>query len=139
MTDKKPQSGNEKPKIVVDEDWKAQAEAEKQRLSETEQTAPASDATEQAAAGPRQLPPASFATLVSSIAAQIMFALGGLRDPRTGQSHVDLDLAKHQIDTLVVIEEKTRGNLSPDEKKILDNALYEVRMAYVRAAGGGIR
>jgi hypothetical protein len=43
-------------------------------------------------------------------------------------------MAKHQIDVLAVLEEKTRGNLSDDEKRILDTALYETRMRYVSVA-----
>lgn len=144
MSDPKPE-GQEEPKIVVDEDWKAQAEAEKQRLAEAEETA--GEAGAAAAPGePRELPPASFATLVSSQVTQILFALGAFADPQ-GRRYRNMDLAKHHIDTLAVLEEKTKGNLTGEEKQLLDNALYEVRMAYVQAAqgpvgpgaGGGVR
>jgi len=133
MSDSNPDNaGKEKPKIVVDEDWKAQAEAEKQRLAEQEEAGGAGAA---AAGGPRELPPASFATLVSSQVTQILFALGALADSQ-GRRFRNLDLAKHHIDTLAVLEEKTKGNLTEEEKAMLDNALYEVRMAYVQAAQG---
>ena len=46
-------------------------------------------------------------------------------------------MAKHHIDTLAVLEEKTSGNLTDEEKKLLDNALYEVRMRYVQVAQTG--
>ncbi len=142
MSDPK-NDGPEKPKIVVDEDWKAQAEAEKQRLAEAETEAEAkaeevgaagaAGAAGADAAGPRELPPASFATLVSSQVTQVLFALGAFPDPQ-GRRFRNLDVAKHHVDTLAVLEEKTKGNLTDDEKKLLDNALYEVRMAYVQAA-----
>ena len=47
---------------------------------------------------------------------------------------VNLDMAKHHIDTLAVIEEKTKGNLTPEEQRMLDAALYEARMRYVNVA-----
>jgi hypothetical protein len=126
----------EKPKIIIDDDWKTQAEAEKKRLAdEVEQQAEGPEADEQL----RELPPANFSTLVSSMVAQIFFSLGGLEDPKTKKRYVDLDLAKHHIDVLAVLEEKTKGNLTDDEKKLLDQSLYETRMQYVQVAQNVIR
>ncbi|MHC4983995.1 MAG: DUF1844 domain-containing protein [Planctomycetota bacterium] len=127
---KKEKQAEEKPKIVVDDDWKAQAQAEKEKLAEQAEREGGRAGTP----GPRELPPPTFATLVNSLAMQAMLALGGIQDPKTKRTIVDLDLAKHQIDTLCVLEEKTKGNLSEDEKKSLDQALYETRMAYVQMA-----
>ena len=56
------------------------------------------------------------------------------RDPHTGRPGRDLALAKHNLDRLAVLEEKTRGNLTDQEKQLLDHLLYELRMAYVSAA-----
>jgi hypothetical protein len=83
--------------------------------------------------GVRQVPPASFATLVQSLVTQALFYLGDL-SPRGGEPVLNLDLAKHQIDMLSVLEEKTANNLSPDEKRLLDAALYESRMRYISVA-----
>jgi len=135
----------EKPKIIVDDDWKAQAQAEKEKLAQqTEQKAPPagqaaagakpSDATRQRAGQRRELPPPSFTALVSSLATQAMFAMGGMEDPQTQRRYVDLELAKFHIDTLAVLEDKTRGNLSDEEKKLLDEVLYQCRMHYVEIA-----
>ena len=136
-TDKK----DEKPKVVVDEDWKSQAEAEKQKLAEQEKAAEAGKTSagpaEAGAAGGTSLPAAGFASLVSGLVTQILFALGAIEDPQTKQRYRNLPLAKHHIDTLAILEEKTKGNLSEDEKKLLDNALYEVRMQYVQIAQSG--
>ncbi|MHC4563005.1 MAG: DUF1844 domain-containing protein [Planctomycetota bacterium] len=118
---------DEQPKIIVDDDWKAQAQAEKQKLAEQEKAA-----AEAGPAAERQIPPASFEVLVSSLVTQIMFALGAVPDPRTNQRYVDLDIAKHHIDMLSVLDEKTKGNLSDEEAKLLDQALYECRMHYVQ-------
>ena len=84
--------------------------------------------------GRGELPPADFASLVSSVATQALMALGGMEDRRTKKRVVDLDLAKHHVDTLAMLEAKTRGNLTDDEKKMLDQALYETRMQYVQFA-----
>ena len=130
----------QQPKISVDDDWKAQAQAEKQRLAkEMEQPGEPGQADQAAAAaapgeGQREVPPASFATLVAFIRTQVLFALGGVQDRKTGRRYVDLELAKHHIDTLTVLEEKTRGNLTDEEKKLLDKALYEARMDFVQIA-----
>jgi len=138
MGTEQPEQPEKKRKIIVDEDWKVQAEAEKEKLAEREKGAPAPAG---GAPGPRsqgrELPPASFATLVSSLVTQILFSLGAVQDPQTRRRFRDLALAKHHIDTLALLEEKTKGNLTDEEKGILDNALYEVRMAYVQAAQGG--
>jgi hypothetical protein len=139
----------EKSKIIVDDDWKAQAQAEKERLAkQVEQPAaaggtakpgapaagPAGQAGAQAQEEMKELPPASFTTLVSSLVAQIFYSLGGMQDPKTGRRMVDLEMAKHHIDTLAMLEEKTKGNLTPEEKQALDQALYETRMQYVQIA-----
>jgi len=128
----------ETPKIIVDDDWKAQAQAEKEKLAkEVEQETAAPPGAEARGAGrgaPRELPPASFTTLVSFLVTQTFLALGGMEDPKTKRRYVDLDLAKHHIDTLVVLEEKTKGNLADDEKQLLDQGLYECRMQYVNIA-----
>jgi len=128
--------GKEKePKIIVDDDWKAQAKAEKERLAkEAEERSDDADQTQA-----RRLPPASFSSLVSSLVAQVFLALGGMEDPRTKKRYVDLDLAKHHIDVLAVIEQKTSGNLTDEEKKLLDQALYETRMQYVQIAQDATR
>jgi len=131
-------SGKEKPKIIVDDDWKSQAQAEKERLAQqVEQGAQQTGAP--VAAGPagteeRGLPPAGFAALVNSLVAQVYMALGGLEDPKTKRRMVDLELAKFHIDTLAMLEEKTAGNVTDEEKKLLDKATYETRMRYVQLA-----
>jgi hypothetical protein len=52
----------------------------------------------------------------------------------SGQAAIDLDLAKHHLDTLTMLEEKTQNNLSADEQHILDAALYETRTRFVNVA-----
>ena len=121
------QDEQDPPKIHIDSDWKAQAQAEKEKVAE--QTPKAQDAP-----GPGQPPPANFETLISSFVTQALFALGAIPDPRTGQPALHLDLARHQIDMLSVLEEKTKGNLTEDESDLLASTLYELRTRYVQVA-----
>jgi hypothetical protein len=81
----------------------------------------------------RQVPQASFASLVQSILTQVLFYLGDLT-PRGVEPQMNLDMAKYNIDLLGVIEEKARNNLSEEEQRLLDAALYEGRMRYVSVA-----
>lgn len=135
------------PSLHIDDDWKKQAQEEKRRLAEEEakkKAAPAeptSTAGSAAGAGrspagrrrPGETPEASMATLVQSMMTQALYYLGELGG-RSGQSSVDLDMAKLQIDLLSLVEEKTKGNLSADEQQMLDTALYETRMRFVAVA-----
>jgi hypothetical protein len=64
---------------------------------------------------------------------QVLFYLGDIA-PRGAEPNVNLDLAKHHVDTLTMLEEKTKGNLTDEEKRTLDAALYETRMRFVAVA-----
>lgn len=125
-------------KIQIDSDWKAEAEAEKERLEQkvkaAESSKPAATSSKPTASGKRELPAASFETLLQSIASQAMLYLGVIPDPRTGQRIQHLDLARHHIDTLAVLEEKTKNNLIEPEAKLLSTTLYELRQAYIQVA-----
>ena len=113
-------------KIIVDDDWKAQAQAEKQKLTE--------DVAEQQAQAAQQqkIPEASITTLTNQLATQAMMSLGGMADPNSGgQVMVDPVAAKYYIDTLVLIKEKTEGNLSEEESKLLEQVAGELQMAFV--------
>ena len=120
------------PKITSDEGWKQQAQREKEKLGAKEQPQAGPAKTTPAPAGP--LPPATFITMVNSLVLQVMYCLGRLSDPQEDQPAVNLDLAKHHIDMLQVLEDKTKGNLTPDESRALALALHEMRMQYVQTA-----
>lgn len=130
------------PKIIVDDDWKSRAQAEKQKLAEQSRAAkaeaakPAAAPSGEAAAATRgrgqRLPDANFESLVSTMTTQALFAMGAIPDPQTGQRMAHLDLARHHIDMLAVLEEKTKGNLSKEETDMLATTLYELRNRYVQ-------
>ena len=63
--------------------------------------------------------------------------LGQIPNPQTGQAEVNLEVARMFIDQLVMIQEKTRGNLTTEESTVLRNALASLQMAYVEASQGG--
>jgi hypothetical protein len=79
----------------------------------------------------QQIPPASFVVLVSTIATQASVALGLIADPRTNKPEVNLDLAKHFIDTLTLLETKTKGNLTAEESQLLGAATSQLQLTYV--------
>lgn len=129
--------------LQIDDDWKKQAQEEKRKLAEQtsapkpEENAAKPQAASEGRAGARaerEHPAASFATLVRSIMTQALMYLGEIA-VRGGEQMLDLDMAKYQIDLLSILEEKTKGNLSPDEQKLLDTTLFDLRGRYVSTAG----
>jgi Domain of unknown function (DUF1844) len=75
--------------------------------------------------------PAGFVNFVMSIASNAASSLGMMEHPVTHKREVDLELAKHWIDILGMLQQKTRGNLVPQEEKILEGLLADLRMQYV--------
>ncbi len=78
-----------------------------------------------------KIPDASFSFFISSLVTQALISLGEVENPFSKKREQNLDQAKFTIDTLEIIKEKTVGNLSEDETKLLDTALYDLRMRYV--------
>ncbi len=125
-----------KPKIIVDEDWKSQVQAEKEtaQKGDAQASSTADKPKPESAAGgssPRRLPPASFATLVTSLATQAVAAMGQMPGPDGKPLSADQNLARHLIDTLEILGEKTKGNLDADEAKLLSNIQHELRMLFI--------
>jgi len=102
----------------VDEDWKQKVEKEKQAPKEENKFVP---------------PDADFKFFVTTLALQVSIALGHMANPETQKIQKDPTQAKFIIDTLGMLQEKTKGNLTPEEAKLLENILYELRMAYLAA------
>jgi len=75
--------------------------------------------------------PASFTNFLMSIASNAAAALGMMEHPVTHEREVDLEAAKHWIDVLGMLQQKTQGNLSSQERKILEGFLSDLRMQYV--------
>jgi len=122
---------NSEKKIIIDEDWKSQVEAEREaaRRAAEANSRKADDSGSQAGSGAP--PPANLTFLISSLYLQGAMALGILANPETGKPEVQFDRAKHAIDLLTMLEEKTQGNRTPEESLELETALHELRLAYV--------
>ena len=88
---------------------------------------------ETAAQEDAQLPPVDFVSFIADLITTAHLYLQGFRDPETEEVIVNLGLAKRMIDTLEMLEEKTKGNLTAPESNFLANSLYDLRMGYVRA------
>ena len=128
---------DEEPKIVVDEDFKAQVERERELERQAEQQANIAGGEGDGPNG-QEIPPASMPFLISMLSSQVMMAMGFLPTPDGQQPPVDLPLAKHFIDLLGVLDEKTKGNLNDEEQSMLTESLHQFRMAYVQATQGGV-
>lgn len=119
-------------KIIIDEDWKKEAQREKEILAAQEEKEKKKEQQEQRPPGP--LPKGNFAALVSMLTTQALFALGLLQVKGQPEKKPELELARYNIDMLETLEEKTKGNLTEEEQKVLKSTLNELRMGYVRIA-----
>lgn len=110
-------------RIQVDSDWKQEAQREKERLAAAEQEAL------DKAGGPEG--PPGVLDIINLLATNAAIGLGGYAAPDGQRIPPDLAMAKFHIDLLAVFEEKTRGNLTPEEKQTVDGVTHELRMAFV--------
>ncbi len=117
----------EAPRIIVDSDWKAQAQAEKEKLAAAEEKRAASPDADPYG----RMPPADFKTIVASFATQALLYLGAIPDPETGRGIVSIEYAKHYIDLLDILEQKSKGNLDAEEASELSGVLSELRSRFV--------
>jgi hypothetical protein len=123
----------EPKKIIIDEDWKQQAQREKETLAAQEEEEKKKEAEE----GPRRggpLPEGNLTALISMLTTQTLFALGFLQIKGEEAREPDLDLARYNIELLGALEEKTKGNLTPEEQQLLKNTLSDLRMGFVSVA-----
>ena len=116
-------------KIIIDEDWKTEAQKEKAKLAAEEEQQEKKTKTRE------PLPKGDLAALISTLATQSLYALGFLQMEGQEKREPDPEMAKYNIDMLETLEEKTKGNLSEQEEKVLTDTLNQIRMAYVKVAG----
>lgn len=134
----------EEPKLIIDDDWKEQVQKEKEQLTEeasaNEASSPSEGSEEMKASESsdassdetsEQLPPpppASFEILTSMLATQALIATGQVPNPATGKPDKQIAYARHYVDMLAMLEEKTKGNLSDEENAGLTQTLHQLRM-----------
>lgn len=93
------------------------------------------EAKAEAASGSGEgLPAIDFATFVLSLSHSALLHLGDAPDPVSGTVSVNLPMARQTIDLLALLEKKTRGNLSGEEERLLEQVLYDLRMRYVEVS-----
>jgi hypothetical protein len=80
-----------------------------------------------------RLPPVDFPTFVLSLGSSALMHLGVAPHPVSGATDRNLPMAKHTIDILAMLQDKTKGNLAPPEAELLENLLYDLRLQYVEA------
>ena len=111
------------------------AESEAPSAPEKEEAAATeSPGTPQAERGAsRDAPPIDFASFVMMLTNNVMVFLGQVPNPTTQQPQVDLEQAQHTIDIIMMLREKTRGNLTDEEEGFLQELLPQLQMAFVQA------
>ena len=132
---------SEEPKLIIDEDWKSQVQREKEEFKRKqehgtteadshsgENAAPTSKQEEEQLPPP---PPPSLPFLITSLATQAMASLGQIPDEDGNPLPMNLAYARHFIDLIAVLEEKTQGNLTDEEKSYLQETLHQLRMIFV--------
>lgn len=121
-------------KIFIDEDWKSQVEREREQARAPKDTSQADAAVPEGEEDLKQAGLTLFDYLVSTLAAQTMMALGLVAEEGQTQVMVDLGGARHLIDSLMMLREKTNGNLTADETANLNEAISELQRVFaVRA------
>lgn len=82
------------------------------------------------------LPEVNFNSLIFSLSSSALLHIGEIADPQTGEKKKDLPMAKHSIDIIAMLKEKTKGNLNNEEQQFIDNILTDLRLRYVKASKG---
>ena len=123
----------EKGFVIKDRRFSAKQEAEgKYQIKEEGKKEEAKK--EEASRQEIPLPEINFTNFIFSLSTSALIQLGEIQDPLTQQQAKNLPLAKQTIDLIGMLKEKTKGNLTPDEERLIETALYDLRMRYVTAA-----
>jgi hypothetical protein len=79
------------------------------------------------------LPEINFSSFLLSLSSSVLLHLGEIADPQSGEKKKDLVLAKQSIDIIKLLKDKTKGNLTEEEEKLMEHLLYDLRMRFVKA------
>jgi hypothetical protein len=110
---------------IKDEKETIEAEEPEQQTKEEQKE------TESTQAPP--LPEVNFNSLIFSLSSSALLHIGEIADPQTGEKRIDLPMAKHSIDIISMLKDKTKGNLDNEEQQFIDNILTDLRLRYVKA------
>ncbi len=132
MVDENRNEDKEKSFVVRDKRFTAQKEEEKVSSGEERREEPVKEEVPEAE-GP--LPEINFTSLILSLSTSALIQLGEVEDPFTQKQSKNLPSAKQTIDLIGMLKEKTKGNLTPEEEKMIEQILFDLRMRYVKATG----
>ena len=137
MADDKGNEDQEKGFVVKDRRFTAKKQEEEPPQPDTTQLkgekgeeAVQEESSEQGASPPE----ITFPSLLFSLSTSALIQLGEIQDPVSNQPMKNLPVAKQTIDLIGMLKEKTKGNLTSDEEKFMENMLYDLKMRYVKAA-----
>jgi hypothetical protein len=122
-----------KDRRTFDTEGKVKEEARKEVKEEGKKDEKAGDRKESEYT---PLPEVNFSSFVLSLSSSILLHLGEIADPKSGEKKKDLALAKQTIDIITLLKDKTKGNLTEEEQKLLEHILYDMRMRFVKATQG---
>ena len=114
----------------VKESVKAEREEEKKEDKDREEKKEKEKEKEKGAA---PLPEVNFSSFILSLSSSTLLHLGEIADPQSGEKKKDMALAKQSIDIISLLKNKTKGNLTQEEEKLLDHLLYDLQMRFVKA------
>ncbi|HOV32307.1 MAG TPA: DUF1844 domain-containing protein [Candidatus Hydrogenedens sp.] len=123
----------EEKKIIIDEDWKAKVQREKEELQKKleEEKAKNPEASEDKEISNEEALTPSFEALVGILTTNAMLVLGVIAPKGTQQVVIDLEQGQFFIDLLLVLRDKTKGNLSPKEEGLLNNSIAQLQEIYL--------
>jgi hypothetical protein len=134
MGNEKKDEEQEKAFVVKDKRFSAKKE-EKGESQIKEEGKIVRTSQEDISAQEEPLPEVDFTNFIFSLSTSVLIQLGEIQDPFTQKSAKNLPLAKQTIDLIGMLKEKTKGNLTPEEERVIEYVLYDLRMRYVKAAG----
>ena len=80
------------------------------------------------------LPEVNFSSFILSLSSSVLLHLGEIADPVSGEKRKNMDLAKQSIDIISMLQDKTKGNISQDEEKLIEQMLFDLRMRFFEAS-----
>jgi len=132
MADEKKNEEQEKGFVIKDKRFTAKKEEEKEFPKEEKKE---EAAKEEVSKEEVSLPEINFISFIFSLSTSVLIQLGAIQDPITQKESKNLPLAKQTIDLLGMLKEKTKGNLTPEEEKFIEDVLFDLKMMYVKAVG----
>lgn len=142
VTDKRTFDDDGNPKDLEDEDVEAAGEDKAagdpapEAKKPPEPPSAETDGPDKAPQKPeeaQELPPPDFSNFMMSLASSALINMGEVEDPMSKAQMKNLPGARQMIDIILMLEEKTRGNLTPEEKSLIESLVYDLRLKYVKA------